>query len=107
MEDPSRIIGGTGLSFLQAKIPAKWRGVGVEILLEHLGAAEVVAFDFDPRMVARARARTSRFGERAKIFVGDAEHMALPKASFDAVVEFGIIHHVPNWRGAHRGVCRD
>ncbi len=36
------------------------RGGGVEILLDQLGAAEVIAFDFDLRMVALARARVAR-----------------------------------------------
>lgn len=82
------------------------RGVGVEILLEQLGAAEVVAFDFDPRMVDLARERVARFGERARVFVGDVEQMELPDASFDAVVEFGILHHVPNWRSALAEIAR-
>ena len=82
------------------------RGVGVEILLKRLDAAEVVAFDFDPRMVALARERTARFGDRARVFVGDAEHSELPDASFEAVVEFGILHHVPNWRGALAEIAR-
>ena len=38
------------------------RGVGMEILLERLEAAEVVGFDIDPEMVALAKERTARFG---------------------------------------------
>lgn len=82
------------------------RGVGIEILLEQLGATEVVAFDFDPRMVALARERTARFGDRARVFVGDAERIDALDASFDAIVEFGILHHVPNWRGALAEIAR-
>lgn len=82
------------------------RGVGIEILLEQLGAAEVVAFDFDPRMVTLARERVARFGNRARVFVGDAEHIELPDASFDVVVEFGILHHIPNWRAALVEIAR-
>ena len=82
------------------------RGVGVEILLERLGAAHAVAFDLDPRMVELAQARTARFGGRAHVFVGDAENTALPDASFDAVVEFGILHHVPDWRRALAEIVR-
>jgi len=82
------------------------RGVGIEILLEQLGAAEIIAFDFDPRMVALARERVARFGNRARVFVGDAEQIELPDASFDVVVEFGILHHVPNWRSALAEIAR-
>jgi ubiquinone/menaquinone biosynthesis C-methylase UbiE len=76
------------------------RGIGIEILVEQLGAAEVVGFDIDPEMVALAKERTAHFGDRVRIFVGDAERIDAPDASFDAVVEFGILHHVPDWRRA-------
>lgn len=82
------------------------RGVGIKILLEQLDASEVVAFDYDSRMVALARERAARFGDRACVFVGDAEHIGLPDASFDVVVEFGILHHVPDWRSALGEIAR-
>ncbi len=106
LEAPTLIGGRGALRGLRVLEVGGGRGVGVEILLERFGAAEVVAFDFDPRMVALARERTARFGERAKVFVGDAEHMALANASLDAVVEFGILHHVPNWRGSLAEIAR-
>src|SRR3989304_190044 len=72
------------------------RGVGLEILLG-LGAAEVVGFDIDPRMTRLAQERLAGAGERARIEIGDAEAIQAPDASFDSVVDFGIVHHVPNW----------
>jgi ubiquinone/menaquinone biosynthesis C-methylase UbiE len=82
------------------------RGVGMEILLELLEAAEVVGFDIDPEMVALAKERTARFGHRARVFVGDAERIEAPDASFDAVVDYGILHHVPDWRRALSEIAR-
>ncbi len=81
------------------------RGVGVEILLS-LGAAHVTGFDLDPKMVALAQKRTAKYDGRVQIFVGDAEKVDLPEASFDAVVDFGILHHVPDWQKAIREVAR-
>ena len=75
------------------------RGVGIEILLS-LGAQHVTGFDQDPRMVTLARKRVSGYGNRAIVFVGDAEAIDLPEANFDLVVEYGILHHVPNWQKA-------
>lgn len=75
------------------------RGVGMEILLA-LGAAQVTGFDLDPKMVALAQKRLEKYGERAQVFVGDAEAIELPGESFDAVVEYGILHHVPRWQKA-------
>ncbi len=76
------------------------RGVGAEIILERFGAEHVDAFDLDPDMVARARERLARFGDRVRLWVGDAEHIDAPDGAYDAVFDFGIIHHIPRWRGA-------
>jgi ubiquinone/menaquinone biosynthesis C-methylase UbiE len=83
------------------------RGVGTEIILERFGAASVTAFDIDPDMVRRARARLSRFEpESWQVSVGDAAAIDAPDGSFDAVFDFGIIHHVPEWRRAVAEVSR-
>lgn len=77
------------------------RGVGVEILLRRLGARHVTAVDLDPAMVALARLRLARYGpDRVTLLVASATSVPAPDASFDAVFDFGIIHHVPDWRTA-------
>ena len=76
------------------------QGVGVEVILDKLGADRVLAFDLDERMVARARRRLADRGERVKLSVGDVTAIDEPDAFFDAVFDFGIIHHVPDWRAA-------
>ena len=83
------------------------RGVGTEIIFERFGAREVHAFDLDPDMVAGARNRLSDYpSDRLKLFVGDATAIEEPDASFDAVFDFAIIHHIPNWKDAVREVAR-
>jgi len=82
------------------------RGVGIELILRVFGADSVDAFDLDPRMVARARARLSGYGSRARLWVGDVTAISAPDATFDAVFDFGIIHHVPEWRRAVAEVHR-
>lgn len=72
------------------------RGVGIEILLAQ-AAAQVVGFDLDPRMVRLAQARLARFGDRARVFVSSADTIPVPDRSFDAVVDYGVIHHIPDW----------
>jgi ubiquinone/menaquinone biosynthesis C-methylase UbiE len=77
------------------------RGVGVEILLDRFGADQVTAFDIDPDMVDRARRRLgARAGAPVTLSEGDACEIHQPTASFDTAVEFGVIHHVPQWRVA-------
>ncbi len=82
------------------------RGVGVELILDRFGAGQVDAFDLDPRMVGLARRRLRGRGERVRLWVGDASAIAAPDATYDAVFDFGIVHHVPDWRGALRELHR-
>ena len=81
------------------------RGVGVEILLS-LGAEHVTGFDLDPRMVALAIQRLAKHGDHTHIFVGDAEAIDAPDACFDAVVDYGVIHHIPHWQEALKEIAR-
>lgn len=74
------------------------RGVGVELILDVLGAAAVDAFDLDPRMVAIAQRRLRSRGPSVRLWVGDATAISAPDDAYDAVFDYGIIHHVPNWR---------
>ncbi|MGI8783428.1 MAG: class I SAM-dependent methyltransferase [Acidobacteriota bacterium] len=83
------------------------RGIGAEIIFERFGAREVHAFDLDPDMVERARHRLSGYPpDRLRLFVGDAAAIEAEDESFDAVFDFGIIHHIPNWRRAVSEVAR-
>jgi ubiquinone/menaquinone biosynthesis C-methylase UbiE len=83
------------------------RGVGTEIILERFEAGEVHAFDLDPDMVRLARERLARYSsDRVRLFAGDAENIEAADDSFDAVVDFGIIHHCPNWQRAVAEVRR-
>lgn len=77
------------------------RGVGTEIILERFGAREVEAFDLDADMVEQARRRLARWpAERVRVRVGDAARIDAGDESFDAVFDFGIIHHVEDWSAA-------
>jgi ubiquinone/menaquinone biosynthesis C-methylase UbiE len=83
------------------------RGVGVEVLLDRLGARHVTAFDLDPAMVERAERRLrDRPASAVGLSTGDATEISHPAASFDAVVDFGTIHHVPQWQQAVAEIAR-
>lgn len=60
--------------------------------------------DVDPAMVkvAAGRRAKSALGRFALFVQGDAERLPYRDGAFDAVVNFGIIHHLPDWR---RGVA--
>jgi ubiquinone/menaquinone biosynthesis C-methylase UbiE len=83
------------------------RGVGTEIIFERFGAREVHAFDLDPDMIEQARRSLAVYRpDRLKLSVGDAARIDAEDASYDAVFDFGIIHHVPDWRRAVAEVGR-
>jgi ubiquinone/menaquinone biosynthesis C-methylase UbiE len=79
------------------------RGVGTELLLDVMEAAEVHAVDLDPVMVDKAR---HRVGQRATVELADMTALAVPDAHYDAVVDFGAVHLVPEWRKAVQEVAR-
>ncbi|MPZ89320.1 MAG: methyltransferase domain-containing protein [Nitriliruptorales bacterium] len=73
------------------------RGVGIEVILDRFGAAWVDGFDLDPQMVARARGRLARRGDRVRVWTSDATAIDAPDAAYDAVFDFAILHHIPHW----------
>ena len=56
-------------------------------------------------MIVRARKKAGAL-PNAIFLEGDVTNLALPDATFDLVVDFGIVHHVPNWREALAEVHR-
>ena len=82
-------------------------GVGTEIIFRHFGAREVHAFDLDPEMVEQARRRLSAYSAgRLKLSVGDVTAIEAADESYDAVFDFAVIHHVPEWQDAVAEIYR-
>lgn len=75
-------------------------GAGIECLLSTFKASHVDAFDLDERMVKRAQQRTAHLGDVVSIWQGDACSIPKPGAVYDAVFDFGVLHHVLDWRQA-------
>ncbi len=76
------------------------RGDGTRLLLGDFGAKEVHGFDLDRRQIERARRRVSDLGARVKLAQADVTALPVGDASYDAVVSFNMLHHVPDWRAA-------
>jgi SAM-dependent methyltransferase len=79
------------------------RGVGSGLILDRFGAERLDAFDLDPDMVALARERLACRGDRVRLWVGDAERVEAASDTYDAVFDFGIIHHIPRWQDGPAG----
>ena len=82
------------------------RGVGADIALGDFGATSVDAFDLDPKMVKQAKCYLNKHGDKAHVWVGDASAISARDSTYDAVLDFAIIHHVPEWRLAIREIQR-
>lgn len=83
------------------------RGIGTELIFERFGAKTVRSIDLDPSMVRLAKQRLSRFSNSVlKVSVGDVSQIDAQDGSFDAVFDFGIIHHVPDWQKAITEIFR-
>ncbi len=81
------------------------QGAGARIIYDLFEPERYVGIDLDPRMIERARSKASTL-PNATFLEGDASDLDFPDASFDLVIEFGIIHHIPNWRDALAEVYR-
>lgn len=81
-------------------------GAGVPILFDMFAPAALDAFDLDPELVAHAQRAAAPYAPRARVFVGSVSAIEAEDASYDAVFGFGIIHHIPDWRGALAEVAR-
>ena len=81
---------------------------GARLLVgDRMGFKRVVAFDLEHRLVRRAaRAPTvcAYDGERLPITWAMQKNFPFQDSTFDAVVNFGIIHHVLDWRRCIREI---
>jgi SAM-dependent methyltransferase len=68
-------------------------GYGVTTRLLVHRAARLTAVEVDPDLAA---ALDTELGERARILHGDGAKLPLPECSFDAVVCFTMLHHMPS-----------
>ena len=81
------------------------RGVGVEAILA-MGAREVHGFDIDPAALTLALRRLRPRLRQVRLWHGSADDIKASDACYDAVFDFGVLHHVPDWQAAVAEVGR-
>lgn len=81
-------------------------GGGIELMYNTFGAAAVDAFDIDPRMIAHIHQRDMRRKATTNLWTGNIRQMPVASNRYDAVFNFGAIHHVVDWRAALAEVFR-
>jgi ubiquinone/menaquinone biosynthesis C-methylase UbiE len=83
------------------------RGAGAVLTLKELMPGRIHAMDLDFKMIRSAMKYVSRdLRERISLYTGDLEHLPHVDSSLDAVICFGVLHHVPDWRGAVAEISR-
>jgi ubiquinone/menaquinone biosynthesis C-methylase UbiE len=82
-------------------------GAGAKIILDTFLPAHLDGLDVDPFMIGLASRRQRKGkGRGLRFLVGDAQNLPYVDGSMDAVFNFGIIHHLENWRQGIREVAR-
>lgn len=70
-------------------------GYGTKLINKYFRPKEIFAIDLDPKMIALAQKNHNR--SNLHFAVGDASKLPYRTAAFDAIFDFGIIHHIINW----------
>ncbi|GAA3845247.1 class I SAM-dependent methyltransferase [Amycolatopsis tucumanensis] len=85
-------------------------GYGTQLVPERFGAGSVAAVDLDPAMIERASRRLTRYGDRVRLSQGSATDLRAAldaeDRGYEAVFDFTIVHHIPDWRAAVAEVAR-
>jgi ubiquinone/menaquinone biosynthesis C-methylase UbiE len=82
-------------------------GVGARIIWEIFQPIAIDALDIDPAMLLLARRKRKPAGfDCLRLLAGDAQQLPYRSESFDAVFNYGIVHHLEDWQSGIREVSR-
>ncbi len=83
------------------------RGAGVRIILREFTPSVFHSLDLDIRMIQKARKYLSpQEREKISLYVGDIFRLPYRDGALDAIFGFGVLHHIPDWRGALDEIAR-
>ncbi len=79
-------------------------GVGAKLIKKHFTPKIIYATDLDKRMIDYNNRKNI---DKKIIFeVADATKLRFKDNEFDAVVDLGVIHHIPNWKDSIKEIKR-
>jgi ubiquinone/menaquinone biosynthesis C-methylase UbiE len=83
------------------------RGAGAGLIQKSFQPASLYALDLDVNMILKAKTYlTQRSEDEVSLTVGDVFRLPFKDSALDAVFGFGVLHHVPDWRGAASEIAR-
>ncbi len=71
-------------------------GHGTQLIKKYFKPLHITAIDLDEKMIRIARRNIH--DETTTFQVMNAAKLDFPNESFDAIFDFGIIHHISNWK---------
>lgn len=69
-------------------------GLGAELILNYFSPQKIVATDLDPRLITLAKKNVQK--QEITFEKADATKLDYKDKSFDAVFDYGAIHHIPS-----------
>ena len=83
------------------------RGAGARIILKTFQPSRLDGLDVDPLMIRLASSRQPQWTvDRLQFLVGDAQRLPYTDGSMEAVFNYGIIHHLEDWKQGIREIAR-
>jgi len=68
-------------------------GGGTELILEYFSPQQIIATDLDPRLISLAKRNVKN--KKVTFEKADATKLTYENEGFDAVFDYGVIHHIP------------
>ena len=82
-------------------------GVGSDIINRSFAPASIHALDIDIDMLQAAQKKRRAWNNPPlHLLAGDAQELPFPDGCFDAVFNYGIIHHLENWQKGVTEIAR-
>ena len=81
-------------------------GFGIDLLYRRFKVYRVDAFDLDERMISLVQRQQKRSNFSSNLWVGNVRNIPVKSRYYDAIFNFGAIHHVVDWRASLREIHR-
>jgi ubiquinone/menaquinone biosynthesis C-methylase UbiE len=83
------------------------RGAGACLIQKAFNPSLIHAFDLDYGMIRIARRYLKpELRDKISLYVGDAQELPYRDGVLDAILGFGVLHHLPDWRRGVREIAR-
>ncbi len=79
-------------------------GNGTKLIKKYFSPKNIIGVDLDEKMIGIAQKRNKNATISYKVM--DASRLDFPDKQFDVIFDFGIIHHIPNWKDCLKEIKR-